>query len=112
MKGHENTSADRNPPVLWLLCCQLNCWGRYKRQQRIVSVDLSENEKELLVQLVAQDGQVSDEILLGATEIDPKEYDPAALGLIKKKYAETQAQISDPSSLKATSKGIRRARKL
>ena len=61
---------------------------------------------------MARDGYVSDEILLEATEINPKEYDPADLGLIKKKYAETQAQISDPSSLKATPKGIRRARAL
>jgi hypothetical protein len=77
-----------------------------------VSGDLSENEERLLSQLKARGGYVTDEILLEATGIDPKDNDPAALGLIEKRYAETQVGISDPSSLKATQRGIRRARKL
>jgi hypothetical protein len=97
---------------LRLFYCPLNWRGRYKKEDRLVSGDLSEDEESLLSQLKARGGYVTDKDLLEATEIDPKEYDDAALGLIKKKYAETHVGISDPSSLKATPRGIRRAREL
>ncbi len=77
-----------------------------------MSGDLSENEERVLSQLKARGWYVKDETLLEATGIDTKEYDNAVLGLIGKRYAETQVGISDPSSLKATSTGITRAREL
>jgi hypothetical protein len=94
------------------LCCPLNCRGRYKREGRIVSGDLSEKEERLLSQLVARDGFVTDKILQEATGIDPLEFDDAAIGLVNKRYAETPVPTSDPSRLRATQRGIMRASEL
>jgi hypothetical protein len=99
----------------WLLCCPLNCRGRHKREERVVSEALSENAEKLLGRAVAlrgeySNGYVPDRILWEAAEIGPVAYDGAAAELIANKLVETQAQTSDPATLKATPKGMRLAR--
>jgi hypothetical protein len=80
-----------------------------------MSVALTEDAMKLRRQLVALTGKypggyVPDRILLETVDIDPKAYDDAAQELIANQLAETQVQISDPSSLKPTPKGMRLAR--
>jgi hypothetical protein len=98
--------------MLWLLCCPLNCRGRYKREERTVSDALSENAEKLLRQVVAlrgnhSGGWVPDDILWEAAEIGPLAYDDAAKELIANQLAESHT--SDRATLRTTPRGIRLA---
>jgi hypothetical protein len=85
---------------------------RYNREERIVSVALSEDARKLLRQVVDlreqhSDGYVPDDILWQAAEIGPVAYDDAAEELTARNLAESHT--SDPAILRATPKGMRLA---
>jgi hypothetical protein len=91
-----------------------NVGRRHRREERIVSVELSEDARKLWRQVVAlageyPRGEVPDRILWEGAELNPDAYYDAAEQLVAHKLAES-SQGTDFAVLKATPKGMQLAR--